>query len=66
MSLQPSQVQDLSIYQQLLGTLVNILDKESTIASADRQLTPTNITAVNASVTKVLTAIDTITTPSAP
>jgi hypothetical protein len=66
MALDSTQVQDLNTYQTLIQNLVRILDGESSIADADRQLSSTNITHLNTTIDLALTAIDVILTPALP
>lgn len=60
MPLSNEQKADLTAYEQLSTHLVKVLDGEAAIESADRLLSPTNITNINTTYTNLLSNIDLI------
>lgn len=57
-TLAPEQITDINTYQNVIQFVTAILDKESTIQTEVRQLTPENIEKLNAAITNALYAIE--------
>jgi hypothetical protein len=64
MAFSSEDIQDLAVLQQLSAHITSVLDREASIADADRQLTETNITKLNTTYSAVLDSIDAILSPA--
>ena len=64
MAFSSEDIQDLDVLQQLSAHITSVLDREASIADADRQLTETNITKLNTTYSAVLDSIDAILSPA--